>query len=166
MRLSIGFAILLAGLTVPPVTGCKPMEPNRLDELETVTFAIKDRTFNLWIADQPDAIEHGLMHTTAEQMAPPDDGPRRGMLFVFDHEQYLSFWMKNTIIPLDVAYLTTDGTVVSTYTMSPLDTRIGQYRSDAPARFAIEVNAGVWAELGLEPGDQVDIPSSVLKGTP
>lgn len=166
MRSRFVRAILAAVATLPGITGCKPMEPNELDTLATVTFPINGQMFKLWIADEPAEVQRGLMRVTADQMAPFEDGTQRGMLFVFDHEQYLSFWMKDTIIPLDVAYLTTAGTVVSTHTMAPLDDRIGRYPSGAPARFAIEVNAGVLEELGLKAGDHVDIPSSVLKRAP
>jgi uncharacterized membrane protein (UPF0127 family) len=106
------------------------------------------------------------MQVTSDQMAPLPDGTERGMLFIFDHEQYLSFWMKDTIIPLDIAYLDTSGIVVATHTMAPLDDRWGQYPSGSPARYAIEVNAGVWEDLGLRAGDHIDIPGSVLKRAP
>ena len=66
-----------------------------------------------------------MMFITEEQMAPLPDGTERGMLFVFDHSVRDSFWMKNTVIPLDVAYIATDGTVITTYTMAPLDGRHG-----------------------------------------
>jgi uncharacterized membrane protein (UPF0127 family) len=162
-----GAVVLLAALaTVIGIRGCKPLEPNELDKLGTVTINIEGRDCRLWLADDMGERNRGLMHVTAEQMAPLEDGTQRGMLFVFDYEQHLSFWMKDTIIPLDVAYLTTSGVVLSIHTMAPLDDRIGQYRSGAPARFAIEVNAGLWSELGLEPGDHIQIPSSVLKRAP
>jgi uncharacterized membrane protein (UPF0127 family) len=85
------------------------------------------------------------------------------MIFVFDHEQHLSFWMKDTIIPLDIAYLDSDGTVVATHTMAPLDERPGQYPSGAPAQYAIEANAQLFRRIGLGAGDRVEIPSSLLK---
>ena len=88
------------------------------------------------------------------------DGTERGMIFVFDHEDYHSFWMKNVIIPLDIAYIDSDGTIVSTYTMAPLDSRQGRYPSVQPVRYAIEVSANVWTRLGIEAGDQLVIPAS------
>ena len=74
--------------------------------------------------------------------------------------------MKNTIIPLDIAYVDSQGKIVKTYTMAALDDRIGQYTSDAPARYAIEVNAGVWDRLGVTAGDRIEIPSTLLKHAP
>ncbi len=143
--------------------GCGPTAPNPLDELGTVDLTIKDRAFRLWIADDYQERLRGLMFVTAEQMAPLPDGTERGMIFVFDHEQQMSFWMKNTIIPLDIAYLDSDGVVLSMYTMIPLDTRVDQYPSREPARFAIEVNAQVFSDIGLNEGDRIEIPSSLLK---
>ncbi len=74
--------------------------------------------------------------------------------------------MKNVIIPLDIAYVGSDGIIVSTYTMAPLDDRQGRYPSGRPVRYAIEVNANVFARLGVGPGDHLDIPSSLLKRSP
>jgi hypothetical protein len=145
------------------VLGCTPTEPNQLDQLGTVRVTIKGQPFELWVADEFDEQQRGLMFVNAEQLAPLSDGTRRGMIFVFDHEQKLSFWMRNTIIPLDIAYVDSEGRVVATYTMVPLDDRLGQYQSRDPARIAIEVSAGVWRDLGLIAGDQVDIPANLLK---
>ncbi len=147
------------------MTSCTPTEPGPLDKLGTVRVSIAGQPFELWIADQTPEITQGLMFVTAEQMAPLADGTRRGMLFVFDHERYLDFWMKNTIIPLDIAYLDSSGIIVATHTMVPLDDRSGQYPSGEPARFAIEVNANVLSELSVAPGDNIMIPASVLKRT-
>ena len=65
--------------------------------------------------------------------------------------------------PLDIAYLDADGVVVSQYTMIPLDTRLGQYPSRRPAQYAIEVSAKVFSDLGLEVGDLLEIPATLLK---
>ncbi len=146
--------------------GCAPTTPNELDKLSTLSLSIKGQAFQFWVADDYDEQRRGLMFVTADQMTSLPDGTRRGMLFAFDREQRLNFWMKNTIIPLDIAYVTTDGRVTAVHTMAPLDDRYGQYPSGEPARFAIEVNAGVWREIGLASGDRVEIPASVLKRKP
>jgi len=142
--------------------GCSPDEPNDLDKLAKVRFEVAGTQFEMWVADTHDTRQRGLMFVTTEQMAPLPDGVQRGMLFVFEHEQHLSFWMKNTIIPLDVAYLASDGSVVATHTMAPLDERPYQYPSGSPARFALEVNANLLTQIGLHKGDRVEIPASVL----
>lgn len=134
-----------------------------LDKLGTVRVSIKDQAFELWLADGYIEQQQGLMHVTSEQMAPLADGAQRGMIFVFDYEQMLSFWMKNTIIPLDIAYIDSTGRVVNTHTMAPLDDRTGQYPSNEPARYAIEVTAGTWSRIGLKKGDTIVLPEAVLK---
>ena len=147
-------------------TSCMRTEPNELDQLGTVSVTIADRVFELWIADDFEEQQRGLMFVTIEEMAPRPDGRQRGMIFVFDHERELSFWMKNTIIPLDIAYVDTDGMVVATYTMMALDDRPDQYPSGSPARFAIEFNAGVLSTLGVRAGDVIDLPDSLLNPAP
>lgn len=147
-------------------TTCTPKRVEELDKLGTVRLSIKQQAFELWIADDASEQTQGLMFVTAERMAPLPDGTERGMIFAFDHERILTFWMKNTIIPLDIAYLDSSGKVVSTYTMAPLDERQGQYPSASPALYAIEVNAGVWERIGLRAGDTIEIPSAVRKRSP
>lgn len=147
-------------------SSCSPKRVEDLDKLGTVRLSIKQKAFELWIADDVSEQTQGLMFVTAERMAPLTDGTERGMIFAFDHEQVLNFWMRNTIIPLDIAYLDSDGVVVATYTMAPLDERPGQYPSGSPAQYAIEVNAGVWGRIRLRPGDTIEIPSPVLKRFP
>ena len=150
--------MLIVAAGIRNCLGCAPTQPNNLDQLGTISLAIKERQFQLWIADTPDEQARGLMFVTAEEMTPLPDGSERGMLFRFDRSRHLSFWMKNTIIPLDIAYLDADGVVVSKYTMAPLDTSYNKYPSLAPARYAIEVNADVFSDVGLKTGDVIDIP--------
>ena len=85
----------------------------------------------------------------------------QGMLFVFDFEQELNFWMKNTLIRLDIAYLNDALQVVDVQTMIPeheiLPDLLPFYTSAAPAKFALEVNAGVAADCGIVPGVTMDM---------
>lgn len=78
------------------------------------------------------------------------------MLFVYESERRLSFWMKGTFIPLDILFLDSDGVVVDVQTMTPqigaTDSELVRYRSAAPARYAMEMNAGLAETLGVEPG--------------
>lgn len=156
-------------LLITGLAGCGCDQPEtaqesaaRLAALEQVRVAIGAQEFDAWVADDFDERARGLMHVTAEQMAPESSGVRRAMLFVFPQDQPTrnGFWMKNTIIPLDIAYIRRDGTVVSTHTMVPLDLRTVQ--PDGPYRFALEVNANLLSQLGVQAGDRVEIPESVL----
>ena len=132
------------------------------EHLATLTLAhlsVGGQVFLVWVADDYAERQRGLMHVTAEEMEPPPDpcvADRRGMLFVFEHDTTIGFWMRNTIIPLDVAYIRTDGTIDSMRTMAPLVE--SGYPPDGPYRYALEVNAGTLAELGVQPGDRVELP--------
>jgi len=163
----MNFTALLATVVSVAVlfygSSCAQPNPEELDKLGFVDMTIKGQSFHLWVADDRDEQTNGLMFVTAERMADLPDGPHRGMIFVFDHEQELNFWMKNTIIPLDIAYLDSKGVVVNKYTMAPLDERPNQYPSAKPARFAIEVNSGVFTDLKLAPGESITISASILK---
>ncbi len=79
-----------------------------------------------------------------------------GMVFVFDEEQPLSFWMRNTLVPLSIAYIDSDGRIVSIRDMEPLDET--SVPSEGPARYALEVNQGFFEENGVEAGDEVELP--------
>jgi len=80
-------------------------------------------------------------------------GKDDGMLFVFDEIEYHSMWMKNTLIPLSVAFLDSKGEILNILDMEPqtLDTHMAA----GPARYAIETNKGWFAEKKIKPGDKV-----------
>lgn len=79
-----------------------------------------------------------------------------GMIFVFDEEEPLSFWMRNTLVPLSVAYIDSEGSIVSIHDMEPLDET--SVPSAKPAQYALEVNQGFFEENGVEAGDMVELP--------
>jgi uncharacterized membrane protein (UPF0127 family) len=133
---------------------------NDLSKMTTTRVTINNQSFNVWLAANEDQRERGLMQVTESDLAPVDDAIR-GMLFVFPDEQFLSFWMYNTITPLDIAFIDADGRIVKTHTMAPLETRL--YPSVEPAQFALEVLAGTFDRLHIAAGDHVEIPDSVLK---
>jgi|CXWL01.1.fsa_nt_gi uncharacterized membrane protein (UPF0127 family) len=159
-------AMVLGSVMVFYGSSCTPPRPDELDKLGSIDVSIYNANFRLWVADDSSEQQNGLMFVTAERMAPLPDGTQRGMIFVFDHEQNLNFWMRNTIIPLDIAYLNSSGVVVATHTMAALDERPNQYPSGKPARFAIEVSAGVFADLGLKASDRIALPDTLLKRRP
>ena len=162
MLFLIGALALVAGIE----GGCGESSDRRndLSAMETSRLTIEDQVFEVWVARSEGQCSTGLMNVAQEEMAPLPDGAERGMLFIFEQEKPLSFWMKNTIIPLDIAYIRQDGRIVSTHTMAPLETR--SYGSAAPAKYALEVSAGLFDKLGIGQGDHVEIPESVLKATP
>jgi len=78
-----------------------------------------------------------------------------GMLFVFQQPAIQSFWMANTYIPLDIAYIDASYRITDILQMEPLDT--GSYPSTKPALFALEVIKGWFEEKGIAAGAQADI---------
>jgi hypothetical protein len=127
--------------------------------MRTSQVQIGDARFEAWIADTDETRQFGLMFVEASTLAPKEDGTHRSMLFVFEREQLLSFWMKDTITALDIAYADSGGRIVRIHTMAPLDTN--HYPSGKPARFALEVRAGTFAELGIKAGDTIVIPADL-----
>ena len=97
--------------------------------------------------------QRGLMDRTAL-------GEDRGMLFVFRREQPLSFWMKNTLIPLSIAYIDSKGRITDILDMKPLDDEPPHYVSSEPVLYALEVNQGFFDEHGVKVGDHAELPSS------
>jgi len=98
------------------------------------------------IAQTPEQRQKGLMF---RQNLP--DG--EGMYFVFEKEEYLSFYMKDTRIPLTIAYITKDGVIESIKDLTPLDEQ--PVYSSSPAQFALEVKRGWFEENNVRPGDKV-----------
>ena len=127
-----------------------------LDTLPTMSIKVDVNTLRVWLANGPDEREEGLMWATGDEIA--DD---QGMLFVFPDEAYRGFWMKNTITPLDIAFARMNGTIVATHTMPPLT--LQTFPSLEPAMFALEMKAGSFERLGIQVGDQMDLPPDVFK---
>jgi len=100
------------------------------------------------LAVEPDEMETGLMHR--EELK---DG--RGMLFVYESDRRMSFWMKNTLIPLSIAYLGADGVIKEIHDMEPLS--LAPVESERYARYALEAPLGWFGRVGLGPGDRFDL---------
>jgi uncharacterized protein len=100
------------------------------------------------IADTPQASENGLMFR--ESLA--DD---RGMLFIFERPRKAQFWMRNTKIPLSIAYIDSAGSILEIKSMKPLDETVVPSSSDHVA-YALEVNQGWFSRHGIAPGAKID----------
>jgi len=124
--------------------------------LNVVQMKIGSRDFSLEVADNDKSREIGLMYR--DSMA--DD---HGMIFVFPDEEVRQFYMANTRIPLDIAFIDAGGTVVSVKSMLPLDLRITS--SDKAAKYAVEMNGGAAAAIGVKEGDRVVIPAAAVNPT-
>ena len=100
------------------------------------------------VADTPAERSQGLMNRSAL----PDG---TGMLFVFEFEASRSFWMKDTYIALDIAYIDVNFRIVSIHQMEPESEDL--HSSTGPAMFALEVRQGWFQEHGIEVGDHGDV---------
>jgi uncharacterized membrane protein (UPF0127 family) len=123
-------------------------------DLPTVTIDAsggKEVEVRVEIADGPFEQQRGLMYRTSL-------GEDRGMLFVFQREQPLSFWMKNTRIPLSIAYIDSKGRITDILDMKPLDDKPPHYVSSEPVQYALEVNQGFFDEHGVKVGDTARLP--------
>jgi len=137
------FCLLLAG-------GCgNGAATTTAGALPTVPMTIGSKTFTLEIANDNLEREKGLMRRDS---MPAD----HGMIFVFPDEQRLGFYMKNTRIPLDIIFVNADGVVVSIKQMRPYD--VSTTYTDAPAKWAIELNQGQAAACGAKVGDRLSVP--------
>jgi uncharacterized membrane protein (UPF0127 family) len=133
---------------IPPAT--RPAEVPVVELQRRVTVEIGGKPFELEVAANDDDRQRGLMY----RKSMPDD---HGMLFVFPDERPLSFWMRNTLIPLDILYLDRSGKVVSVSQMKPLDE--SGVPSGWPAKYAVELNVGTAQKLGVKAGDVLRIPA-------
>ena len=110
--------------------------------------------FYLEVADTSQERAQGLMGRGSL-------GKYRGMLFVFTNEQVLSFWMKNTLIPLDIIFVDKHLAVVDVQTMRPeyeiAPDPLPIYTSAAPALYAIEVSEGLADECSIGPRASVGL---------
>lgn len=85
-----------------------------------------------------------------------------GMLFVFEKEKRLSFWMKNTYIPLDIAFIDSHGVIKDIYQMRPLDTSVF-YNSSTEVRYALEVNQWWFEKNGISAGSKTGLNGCIGK---
>ena len=90
----------------------------------------------------------GLMH----RKKLPDG---EGMIFIYDRDQQLSFWMKNTVIPLSIAFIASDGRIIEIRDMRPLD--LSAIQSSRSVRYALEAPQGWFDRAGIKPGDVVNL---------
>lgn len=98
------------------------------------------------VADSFATRMQGLMHR--ESLAAND-----GMLFIFDEPGVQCMWMKNTLIPLSVAYIADDGSIVNIEDMKPQTE--DSHCTKKPVRFALEMNRGWFASKGLREGSKL-----------
>lgn len=139
--------LLLGGLLcVAAVAACAEASDG-LMELHAGSYRIEAE-----IANTPDARARGLMH----RHALPRD---RGMLFIYPQSGCYCMWMRNTPLPLSVAFLDEDGDVINVADMAPWSD--ARHCASAPARYALEMNAGWFQQHDVGAGTRIEIPVSI-----
>lgn len=125
------------------------LRPGVLPALETTTITVGGVGMTVEVADDQYERSLGLMH---REFLPADGG----MLFVFPDEVVRIFWMKNTSIPLSIAFADARGVIIAIMDMVPDDGRT-HYRSPGPAKYALEVNRGWFGKKRVRVGDRIII---------
>lgn len=111
-------------------------------------------TVTVELAVTPGQRAQGLMYRRALE-------PDAGMLFIFPSDSRSGFWMRNTYIPLDIAYISADFAVLEVRRGTPLDETV--LSPSHPYRYVLEVNAGWFEAHGLGPGARVIFPPGLLE---
>lgn len=143
---------------VAALAACQPSASNAVElgqsaaGLEQLRLTIashgKTSSFTVEVARSPEEQAQGLMYRSAL-------APDRGMIFPFDAPRQASFWMKNTLIPLDMVFIRADGSIANIEANTvPLSLQPVYSNGDVAA--VLEIAGGRSAELGIGPGDKVD----------
>jgi len=140
LRLSIFISLFLLVSALPATA----------EDMPVITLTIKQQTLQSEVVTTPETRAKGLMNRFSLQ-------PDHGMLFVFDQPQPLGFWMKNTYVPLSIAFIDGDGRILNIEDMKPLDE--STHFSRGVALFALEMKQGWFKAKGIAAGD-------VVKGLP
>ena len=123
-------------------------------ELTIVTGDKSSHSFAVEVATTPQQHAYGLMFV--EKLP-----PKAGMLFIFDTDQVASFWMRNTLIPLDMIFIRADGSIANIHAgAKPHDET--PILSAGPVRAVLEINGGQAAALGITTSSRVYSPAMAL----
>ncbi|HXG80889.1 MAG TPA: DUF192 domain-containing protein [Sphingomicrobium sp.] len=114
----------------------------------TIYSGGKAHRFIVEVAATPEEQRVGLMNRASL-------APDRGMIFPFEQERIASFWMRNTLIPLDMIFIRADGSItnIEANTVPLSEEPVMSYE---PVTAVLEIAGGRSAELGIKPGDRVD----------
>lgn len=136
--------------TTATVAPTEPVVPELLDGVAIETIRLDDMALLVAIADTADLRRRGLMDVA-------DLADLDGMLFVFEQDSTVGFWMKDTLLPLDVAFFDAGGLLVDDFVMDPCPADpCPVYRPAGPYRYALEMPAG---QMPAEPGPLALVPT-------
>lgn len=140
------FCLLVAGLI-----SCSPEKTDAQSKLPVRTLTLQGQDgrqvlVRAEVAETDQSRAQGLMY----RKTVPEG---TGMLFVFDRDQVLTFWMKNTLVPLSIAYISADGLIIDILDMEPKSLK--PVVSSRSVRYALEVPRGYFTKAGIREGDRV-----------
>ncbi len=143
---------ILAGCGGENEPAASPPPPPEAEAVATITTAKGEAVrVQVEVADNDAEAELGLMFRESL----PDDA---GMIFVFDEPRTRGFWMKNTLIPLSIAYFDGAGEIVRILDMQPCRADpCEKYEPGVPYRGALEVNLGAFRRWGVNAGDRIEL---------
>jgi len=142
-RLGLALGLGLAAAGAVAQTGPQP-------KLDTINLTAGMHNIRAEVAATPLQTQTGMMFRS--EMA-----QHEGMLFVFDSLQRRCFWMKNTVLPLSIAFIADDGRIVNLADMQPQSQE--SHCSAEPVRLALEMNQGWFAKRGIKPGFKLKGPA-------
>ncbi len=119
---------------------------DRPQALPTTTLRAGFHNITAQVAQTAEHRQTGLMHRKSMPT-------HEGMLFVFDEAGVQCFWMKNTLLPLSIAFLSDEGAIVNIDEMKPQT--LSSHCSTAPVRYVLEMNQGWFSKRGLKAGDKL-----------
>ncbi|KAH7816633.1 uncharacterized protein MONOS_2920 [Monocercomonoides exilis] len=122
-------------------------------EAEALTVTTKNASHQFYVEIAKTSLEkaNGLMNRT--EMA-----EKNGMIFLWNNPQHLSFWMKNTLIPLDIIFIRKDGTIAKIHKSCEIRS-LNSRPSGCPCQAALELNGGSCDKFGIKEGDYVSSES-------
>lgn len=156
MKTRILFALLLLALPFSGRAQDATPDNGQAQSLQKVTLHLGKATLNTEIAATPAQQEVGLMNR-------PHLADNDGMIFLLPNITTATFWMKNTLIPLSIAFLDKNGVILEIHDMKPLDETITRSDSNQVA-YALEANLHWFALNSIKPGDKIDpAPVTLVK---
>lgn len=130
------------------VAGCSP-KTELPQSLPKMTMTVGGRALAVEVAKRPAERMTGMMFRKKI-------GPDEGMLFVFPYDAMTPFYMRNTYVPLSIAFITSGGVIMNIEEMQPLKEDL--HHPLVECRYALEMPAGWFARNKVQPGDRVTLP--------
>ena len=155
------FAAILSSLVVAQATATSssadiaPFRNNpsryfQTKDLAKIKLTIAGKhTLTVWVQDTEAKREEGMMF-----LEDKDFTEKQGMIFIFKEPSIQRFWMKNTFVPLDIAYIGANMKINTALTMKEFDTTT-DYSSKASSMYVLEAKAGIFKKLGIKEGDSI-----------